>query len=69
MSARKGLDMLGAVRGLMQRSRIVNPNFRGREHWIRARAAALPAGTRILDVGAGSAPFRTVFLALRLQDP
>lgn len=36
-------------------------NFRNRDHWVAAQAARTPAGVRVLDVGAGSAPYRALF--------
>jgi ubiquinone/menaquinone biosynthesis C-methylase UbiE len=36
-------------------------NHRNRDLWIAAQAAKLPRGARVLDVGAGSAPYRALF--------
>lgn len=36
-------------------------NLRNRDRWIAAQAAAVPAGSRVIDVGAGSAPYRASF--------
>jgi SAM-dependent methyltransferase len=36
-------------------------NLRNRDRWIGEQAAAVPAGSRVLDVGAGSAPYRALF--------
>lgn len=36
-------------------------NLRNRDLWIAAHAAKAPRGARILDVGAGSAPYRALF--------
>jgi len=36
-------------------------NLRNRDKWIAKQAATLPAGSKVLDVGAGSAPYRTLF--------
>ena len=42
-----------------------NPIFRDR--WVRARAAETPAGARVLDVGAGSCPYRNAFSHCRYE--
>jgi len=36
-------------------------NLRNRDRWVAAQAARVPAGSRVLDVGAGSAPYRALF--------
>ena len=36
-------------------------NLRNRDRWVAAQAARVAAGARVLDVGAGSAPYRSLF--------
>src|SRR5581483_8615625 len=36
-------------------------NLRNRDRWIAAQAARIPAGARVIDIGAGSAPYRAAF--------
>ena len=36
-------------------------NLRNRDMWIAKQAERVPAGSRVLDVGAGSAPYRALF--------
>jgi SAM-dependent methyltransferase len=36
-------------------------NLRNRDRWVAAQAACVAAGARVLDVGAGSAPYRPLF--------
>lgn len=36
-------------------------NLRNRDRWIAEQARNVPAGSRVLDVGAGSAPYRGLF--------
>ena len=36
-------------------------NQRDRDRWIRAKAATVPAGVKVLDVGAGTCPYRELF--------
>lgn len=36
-------------------------NLRNRDRWVAEQAALLSAGSRIIDVGAGSAPYRSLF--------
>ncbi|HXY05093.1 MAG TPA: glycosyltransferase [Burkholderiaceae bacterium] len=40
---------------------IVDFNQRQRDRWIAARAASVPAGAKVLDVGAGTCPYRARF--------
>lgn len=42
-------------------------NLINRDRWIAQQAAALPAGTSVLDVGAGSCPYRGYFAHCRYQ--
>jgi SAM-dependent methyltransferase len=36
-------------------------NVRNRDRWVAAQAALVPVGSLVLDVGAGSAPYRALF--------
>jgi glycosyltransferase involved in cell wall biosynthesis/predicted SAM-dependent methyltransferase len=36
-------------------------NQRTRDTWVRTKARAIPAGSRVLDVGAGTCPYRDAF--------
>lgn len=53
------------TRGAAERSahfeRIVNFSAYARESWIAEKAAALPKGSKVLDVGAGECPYRGWF--------
>lgn len=53
--------MLRALRKLLGRSDLFSFNLVRRDRWIAAQARLLPSGTRVLDVGAGSAPYRALF--------
>ena len=37
-------------------------NQRSRDRWVRAKAKTIPAGSRILDIGAGTCPYRSFFV-------
>jgi len=52
--------MAGLV-GRLKASRVFNHNLVNRDAWIRRQAAALAPGLRVLDVGAGSCPYRPFF--------
>jgi len=41
--------------------RIYRFNQHGRDLWVKSQAAKIPEGSRVLDVGAGSAPYRNLF--------
>ncbi|MCS6777283.1 MAG: class I SAM-dependent methyltransferase [Chloroherpetonaceae bacterium] len=53
--------MIAALRKVWRRSRIFNYGFVERDLWIAREAARVPAGSRVLDVGAGVAPYRPLF--------
>jgi len=36
-------------------------NLRNRDRWVAAQAGKVPLGKRVLDIGAGSAPYRALF--------
>jgi SAM-dependent methyltransferase len=38
-----------------------------RDRWVAAQAASLPAGARVLDLGAGSCPYRQLFAHCRYE--
>lgn len=42
-------------------------NLAYRDRWVAAQAASLPAGSRVLDMGAGSCPYRPLFAHCRYQ--
>lgn len=43
-------------------SPLINVAAHGRDGWVREKAASLPAGTRVLDAGAGQCQYRSLFL-------
>jgi len=53
------------ARTWLKASRLFNFNQVLRDQWVRAQAESLPAGSRVLDVGAGSAPYRGFFAHCR----
>jgi SAM-dependent methyltransferase len=52
---------MGFLRSMLGRSDLLAFNLRNRDRWIAGQAARVPAGARVLDVGAGSAPYRALF--------
>jgi ubiquinone/menaquinone biosynthesis C-methylase UbiE len=48
-------------------SELVNFNIRQRDAWVAQMAQKLPAGTRILDVGAGPCRYRPLFAHCRYE--
>jgi SAM-dependent methyltransferase len=42
-------------------------NLANRDRWVARQAASLPAGTRVLDMGAGSCPYRSLFAHCRYE--
>lgn len=53
--------MFSAIKKVVGRSRLFAFNVFNRDSWIAQRAAELRQGTRVLDVGAGSCPYRAHF--------
>jgi ubiquinone/menaquinone biosynthesis C-methylase UbiE len=53
--------MLSALRPLFATSDLFAFNVRNRDIWVAQQAAKIPAGSNVLDVGAGSAPYRSLF--------
>ena len=53
--------MIPRLRRRLGSSDLLAFNLRNRDRWIAAEAAKVPAGSRVLDIGAGSAPYRVLF--------
>jgi ubiquinone/menaquinone biosynthesis C-methylase UbiE len=53
--------MLSGLRCLFAASDLFAFNLRNRDRWIAEQAASVPARSKVLDVGAGSAPYRALF--------
>jgi ubiquinone/menaquinone biosynthesis C-methylase UbiE len=58
------------LRSLASRSRLLNFNQLERDRFVAAQAADVKPGSRVLDVGAGSSPYRSLFsqCAYQTQD-
>lgn len=52
---------LERLRHRLAHSRFLSFNAVSRDEWVRARAREIPPGARVLDVGAGSCPYRPAF--------
>jgi len=55
------MGLLTGIREFYKASRIFNFNVVERDAWVARQAAALPAGSKVLDAGAGSCPYRAIF--------
>jgi len=55
------MGILSMLKDAYQRSAILNYNVVERDAWVARQAAALPAGSHVLDAGAGSCPYRALF--------
>lgn len=53
--------MLDVLRRALGRSPLFAFNLVNRDRWVADQAVRLPAGSRVLDVGAGSCPYRLLF--------
>jgi SAM-dependent methyltransferase len=53
--------ILSGLRTRLGRSDLYAFNVMRRDAWVKSWAARVPAGQRVLDVGAGSAPYRALF--------
>jgi SAM-dependent methyltransferase len=54
--------MLTDLRKRLGASDLFAFNVRNRDIWVAKQASSLPAGSKVLDVGAGSAPYRALFV-------
>lgn len=52
---------MSGLRRLFATSDLLAFNLRNRDKWIAEQATCVPAGSKVLDVGAGSAPYRALF--------
>ena len=55
------LTMIDWLKTQLKQATFFNFNLINRDNWVRRQAARLPAGSRVLDVGAGSCPYRSLF--------
>jgi len=55
------MTMLRAALSRLGYNDLLAFNLRNRDRWIAAQAAQIPAGARVIDIGAGSAPYRPAF--------
>lgn len=53
--------MISTLRQMWRKSAIFNYGFVERDQWIAKEAALIPKDAKVLDVGAGSAPYRPLF--------
>ena len=49
------------ARAMIRSNRILNFNMVERDNWIQAQAKSIAPGSTVLDVGAGSCPYRSLF--------
>ena len=75
-TARRKLDAgsrTGAMLSLLEKRAVVplseaeTFNIRTRDKWVADRAASVEPGSRILDVGAGTGPYRSLFAHCRYE--
>jgi ubiquinone/menaquinone biosynthesis C-methylase UbiE len=55
------IRMPSGLRHFFAASDLLAFNLSNRDKWIAEQAARVPAGSKVLDVGAGSAPYRALF--------
>jgi len=60
-TAEPGNRMIGRLIARTPLRHILHFNYARRDAWVAARAAEVKPGSRVLDLGAGSAPYRTLF--------
>ena len=49
------------INNYLKRSRLLSFNLANRDAWVAEQAQLLPRATKVLDVGAGSCPYRDLF--------
>ena len=57
----QALEILASVGSKRPLPEILDFNQKERDKWVRAKAESIPAGSRVLDVGAGTCPYRSFF--------
>ena len=60
-------DVPVALRSWFKSSPLFSFNLVNRDRWVAGQAASLPAGSRVLDMGAGSCPYRPLFAHCRYE--
>lgn len=55
------MNLLQIIREFPKASEYIDFNARGRARWVEAVASSLPTGTSVLDVGAGTGRYRSLF--------
>lgn len=60
-------DLIAALRRRLKRTRLFAFNLVNRDTWIACQARALAPGSDVLDVGAGSCPYRHLFAHCRYK--
>lgn len=50
-----------ALKSMLLSSDLFAFNVVNRDNWVKQQAASIPRGAKVLDVGAGSAPYRALF--------
>jgi SAM-dependent methyltransferase len=58
---------LKVLKSIIKGSPLFAFNLVNRDRWVAQQAATLPAGARVLDMGAGSCPYRPLFAHCRYQ--
>lgn len=56
-----------ALNAWLKASPLFSFNLANRDRWVARQAASLPAGAKVLDMGAGSCPYRPLFAHCRYQ--
>lgn len=56
-----------ALNAWLKTSTLFSFNLAHRDRWVAGQAASLPAGAKVLDMGAGSCPYRPLFAHCRYQ--
>ena len=60
-SAAAAIERLRKSKGAVPLAEIHDFNQRARDRWVREKAAQIPPGARVLDVGAGTCPYHALF--------
>lgn len=55
------MRIINFIKTYIKRSKIYNFNVINRDTWIAKQAKLIPSGSRVLDAGAGSCPYRNFF--------
>jgi ubiquinone/menaquinone biosynthesis C-methylase UbiE len=63
----KRKNYMSFIKAYLKSNRVLNFNLRERDIWVEKQASSIPENHYVLDVGAGSCPYRSYFIHCNYQ--